>query len=74
MGLHLFLELSCQSGSEGHLSVANILHCADRKCQARLSPKPCCPQTLLNSAGQEHRWGHPDRQPSRAHGTFITIN
>lgn len=61
--------------SKGCLTVTNTPHCADRK------PGSATPRwhqtsmaTLVNSAGQEHRWEGPDKQSSGAHGTFTTIN
>lgn len=41
-------------------------------------PESLGPQTpmaiFLNSAGQGHRWESPDKQPSVAHSTIMTIN
>ena len=56
---------------------ANNPHCADGKCQARLSQSLTAPNTdghtpELSRAGTQVR--RPKEQPSGARGTFMTIN
>lgn len=72
MGLQLLLGLSCLPGSMGCPSLCR------QEAPGQAQPESLGPQTpmaiFLNSAGQGHRWESPDKQPSVAHGTIMTIN
>lgn len=62
---------SVHQGARASSALPSTPHHAEGKGQARLGPRPWWPQTpkvtLLNSAGQGHKWEGPGRLPGRGH-------